>query len=58
MEIPHNLGVCLAQVGDGTGISGENNSVLDFMSMKPYSMSLDMSVLNNLGEASFCVHSH
>uniref|UniRef100_A0A3B3Q492 Bromodomain-containing protein 9 n=1 Tax=Paramormyrops kingsleyae TaxID=1676925 RepID=A0A3B3Q492_9TELE len=39
------------RVGDGTGISGENNSVLDFMSMKPYSMSLDMSVLNNLGKA-------
>ncbi|XP_072572050.1 bromodomain-containing protein 9 isoform X3 [Paramormyrops kingsleyae] len=41
----------IRQVGDGTGISGENNSVLDFMSMKPYSMSLDMSVLNNLGKA-------
>ncbi|XP_023680045.1 bromodomain-containing protein 9 isoform X2 [Paramormyrops kingsleyae] len=43
--------LCEMQVGDGTGISGENNSVLDFMSMKPYSMSLDMSVLNNLGKA-------
>lgn len=38
------------QVGDGSGL-GENSSVLDFMSMKSYSdMSLDMSMLNTLGE--------
>ncbi|XP_048882070.1 bromodomain-containing protein 9 isoform X3 [Brienomyrus brachyistius] len=43
--------LCEMQVGDGTGISGESNSLLDFMPIKPYSMSLDMSVLNSLGKA-------
>ncbi|XP_036394976.1 bromodomain-containing protein 9 isoform X1 [Megalops cyprinoides] len=43
--------LCDMQVGDGSGMSGENSSVLDFMSMKTYSdMSLDMSLLNNLGK--------
>ncbi|KAJ8290717.1 hypothetical protein GJAV_G00016670 [Gymnothorax javanicus] len=41
--------LCDLQVGDGSGLSGENASVLDFM--KTYSdMSLDMSLLNNLGK--------
>ncbi|KAI1886209.1 hypothetical protein AGOR_G00211640 [Albula goreensis] len=43
--------LCDMQVGDGSGMSGESSSVLDFMSMKSYSdMSLDMSLLNNLGK--------
>uniref|UniRef100_A0A8C7VYQ8 Bromodomain-containing protein 9 n=1 Tax=Oncorhynchus mykiss TaxID=8022 RepID=A0A8C7VYQ8_ONCMY len=37
-------------MADGTGL-GEGSSVLDFMSMKSYSdMSLEMSMLNSLGE--------
>ncbi|KAG9337769.1 hypothetical protein JZ751_028267 [Albula glossodonta] len=45
--------LCDMQVGDGSGMSGESSSVLDFMSMKSYSdMSLDMSLLNNLGSPS------
>ncbi|XP_035241527.1 bromodomain-containing protein 9 isoform X2 [Anguilla anguilla] len=48
-EIKSSL--CDMQVGDGSGMSGENSSVLDFMSIKTYSdMSLDMSLLNNLGK--------
>ncbi|XP_061114977.1 bromodomain-containing protein 9 isoform X2 [Conger conger] len=48
-EIKSSL--CDMQVGDGSGVSGENSSVLDFMSIKTYSdMSLDMSLLNNLGK--------
>ncbi|KAL4646933.1 bromodomain-containing protein 9 [Arapaima gigas] len=44
--------LCDMQMGDGTGMPGENSSVMDFMSMKSYSdMSLDMSVLHNLGKA-------
>ncbi|KAJ8415828.1 hypothetical protein AAFF_G00403850 [Aldrovandia affinis] len=48
-EIKSSL--CDMQVGDGSGMSGENSSLLDFISMKTYSdMSLDMSLLNNLGK--------
>ncbi|KAJ8354374.1 hypothetical protein SKAU_G00219410 [Synaphobranchus kaupii] len=48
-EIKSSL--CDMQVGDGSGMSGESSSVLDFMSMKTYSdMSLDMSLLSNLGK--------
>lgn len=39
---------------DGSGASGESSSMLDFMSMKSYpDMSLEMSMLNNLGESCF-----
>lgn len=37
---------------DGSGASRESSSMLDFMSMKNYpDMSLEMSMLNNLGES-------
>lgn len=39
-----------AQMADGSGMA-EGGSVLDFMSMKSYpDMSLDISMLNSLGE--------
>ncbi|XP_028836014.1 bromodomain-containing protein 9 isoform X2 [Denticeps clupeoides] len=42
---------CDLQVPDGTTLSGDSTSVLDFMSVKSYSdMSLDMSMLNTLGK--------
>uniref|UniRef100_A0AAY3ZY01 Bromodomain-containing protein 9 n=1 Tax=Denticeps clupeoides TaxID=299321 RepID=A0AAY3ZY01_9TELE len=41
----------IRQVPDGTTLSGDSTSVLDFMSVKSYSdMSLDMSMLNTLGK--------
>lgn len=47
-------------MSDGTGL-GESSSVLDFMSMKSYpDMSLDISMLNPLGEypsiVCTCIH--
>ncbi|XP_030638154.1 bromodomain-containing protein 9 isoform X1 [Chanos chanos] len=43
-------GICGMQGAEGSGVTGENNSVLDFMSMKNYSdMSLDM--LNTIGKS-------
>ncbi|XP_031432228.1 bromodomain-containing protein 9 [Clupea harengus] len=48
---PDEIKSNISDVQDGSGTSGEGSSMLDFMSMKSYpDMSLDMSMLNNLGK--------